>query len=42
MREETLKEYKTVLSRTDVYDAHDLAKKGLKEPYIFRKEKTEE
>lgn len=41
-RDEALKEYKIVLSRTDVYNAHDLAKKGLKEPYTFRKEKTEE
>lgn len=32
-REEALKEYKIVLSRADVYDAHDLAKKGLKESY---------
>jgi tetratricopeptide (TPR) repeat protein len=37
-REEALKEYKVVLSRADVFDAHDLAKKGLKEPYKLKNE----
>jgi len=32
-RNEALAEYRAVLTRTNVYDAHDLAKKGLKEPY---------
>jgi tetratricopeptide (TPR) repeat protein len=32
-RNEALAEYRAVLARTNVYDAHDLAKKGLKEPY---------
>jgi tetratricopeptide (TPR) repeat protein len=37
-RDDALKEYKIVLSRTDVYDAHDLAKKGLKEPFKIKSE----
>lgn len=41
-REEALKEYKVVLSRADVYDAHDLAKKGLKEPYKKDEKKADE
>jgi tetratricopeptide (TPR) repeat protein len=41
-RDEALKEYKIVLSRADVYDAHDLAKKGLKEPYKGNEKKAEE
>jgi len=32
-RNEALVEYRTVLARANVYDAHDLAKKGLKEPF---------
>lgn len=32
-RNEALAEYRAVLARTNVYDAHDLAKKGLKEPF---------
>ncbi len=33
VRDEAVKEYKVVLSRTNVFDAHDLAKNGLKEPF---------
>ena len=32
-REDALAQYKQVLSRPDIYDAHDEAKKGLREPY---------
>lgn len=32
-RNEALAEYRAVLARPNVYDAHDLAKKGLKEPF---------
>jgi len=32
-RNEALAEYRAVLARANVYDAHDLAKKGLKEPF---------
>jgi tetratricopeptide (TPR) repeat protein len=32
-RDEALAQYKQVLARPNVYDAHDEAKKGLKEPY---------
>jgi hypothetical protein len=32
-RDEAVTEYKEVLARPDVYDAHDEAKKGLKEKY---------
>jgi len=42
MRDEALKEYKIVLSRADVFDAHDLAKKGLKEPFRKVEKKADE
>ncbi|HKZ78231.1 MAG TPA: hypothetical protein VJ124_07885 [Pyrinomonadaceae bacterium] len=32
-REEALAQYKQVLTRPDIYDAHDEARKGLREPY---------
>ena len=32
-RNEALAEYRVVLSRANVYDAHDLAQKGLKQPF---------
>jgi tetratricopeptide (TPR) repeat protein len=32
-RNEALAQYRAVLSRPNVYDAHDLAQKGLREPY---------
>jgi tetratricopeptide (TPR) repeat protein len=32
-RSEALVEYRAVLARANVYDAHDLARKGLKEPF---------
>ena len=32
-REEALSHYKRVLSRPDIYDAHDDAKKGLNKPF---------
>ena len=32
-RSEALAQYRAVLSRTNVYDAHDLAEKGLREPF---------
>jgi hypothetical protein len=32
-RNEALAEYRVVLSRPNVYDAHDLAQKGLRQPY---------
>lgn len=32
-RNEAVVEYRAVLARTNVYDAHDLARKGLKEPF---------
>jgi tetratricopeptide (TPR) repeat protein len=32
-RNEALAEYRVVLARPNVYDAHDLARKGLKEPF---------
>jgi hypothetical protein len=32
-RDEALVQYKEVLTRPNVYDAHDEAKKGLQQPY---------
>jgi hypothetical protein len=32
-RNEAVTQYKVVLARPDIYDAHDGAKKGLREPY---------
>ena len=32
-RDDALAQYKQVLSRPDIYDAHDGAKKGLREPF---------
>jgi len=32
-REEALAQYRQVLARPNVYDAHEEAKKGLREPY---------
>ena len=38
-REEALAQYRAVLARPNVYDAHDEAKRGLKEPYRARQPK---
>ena len=32
-RNEALVQYRTVLARPNVYDSHDLAQKGLREPF---------
>jgi hypothetical protein len=32
-REDALSQYRQVLTRPDIYAAHDEAKKGLREPY---------
>jgi tetratricopeptide (TPR) repeat protein len=39
-RNEALIQYKTVLQRPDVYNAHEEAKRGLREPYKIRNEKS--
>ena len=40
-REEALTEYKTVLARPNVFDSHDDAKRGLKEPYRLTRKSAE-
>ena len=39
-RNEALIQYRTVLQRPDVYNAHEEAKRGLREPYKIRNEKS--
>ncbi|HEV2914324.1 MAG TPA: hypothetical protein VGX92_13690 [Pyrinomonadaceae bacterium] len=39
-RNEALIQYRTVLQRPDVYNAHEEAKRGLREPYKIRNEKN--
>src|SRR5256714_7645554 len=40
-REEALTEYKAVLARPNVYDSHEDAKRGLKEPYRLTRKSAE-
>ena len=40
-REEALTEYKTVLARPNVFDSHEDAKRGLKEPYRLTRKSAE-
>lgn len=39
-RNEALHQYRSVLERPDVYNAHEEAKRGLREPYKIRNEKS--
>lgn len=39
-RDEALVQYRSVLQRPDVYNAHEEAKRGLREPYKIRNEKS--
>ena len=41
-RDEAMAQYKQVLARPNVYDAHDEAKKGLKQPYRSEAAETKE
>jgi hypothetical protein len=40
-RDEAMARYRVVLTRPNVYDAHDAAKQGLREPYKPRKNSSE-
>jgi hypothetical protein len=40
-REEALKEYQTVLTRPNVFDSHEDARRGLKEPYKLTRKSAE-
>jgi hypothetical protein len=40
-REEALNEYKAVLARPNVFDSHEDAKRGLKEPYKLTRKSAE-
>ena len=39
-RDEALAQYKLVLARPDIYNAHEEARRGLKEPYRISDQKS--
>ena len=41
-REEALAQYKAVLARPNVYDSHEDARRGLKEPYKLARNRVSE